>query len=251
MRLTPQLVPPVLRATPWVGFAPAGVVAIGMAWVASRQPPDTMARLLPTRLAVLSVAIGVAFAFDDPAAVLSDPAPSQLILRRLIRTLSATLVASVLVLAVVFVASAGMDLVRVIPAELVTEAIQDPTFDDLADAGLPQFPGGRIALEAATVFAITLAIAAGVSRRVDPEPGRITTSVLLGVYAASWMVPDPYKPWADPSDQRWETGAGWWWAALVTFALVAIALSWDTRNASLGHVWRSPLPAISVAHRSS
>lgn len=215
MRVTPRLVPPVIRSASWVGFAPAGVVALGMAWVASRQPYDTMARLLPTRLAVLAIAIGVAFVFDDAAAVLSDPTPSPLILRRLIRSLSAVLVASVLAVVVLLVASAQMDLVWVIPPEgAQIEEVDPGTFDHIDTEPSTPFPGGRVALEAATVIALTLATAAAVSRRGDPKPGRITTSVLLGVYALTWMIPDSHKPWADPSDQRWETGAAWWWLAL-------------------------------------
>ncbi|MEX0796568.1 MAG: hypothetical protein WD274_07730 [Acidimicrobiia bacterium] len=244
--------PPVIRSASWVGFAPAGVVALGMAWVASRQPSDTMARLLPTRLAVLAIAIGVAFVFDDAAAVLSDPAPSPLILRRLIRSLSAVLVASVLAVVVLFVASAQMDLVWVIPLEAAPiEEVALETSDHIELEPSTPFPGGRLGLEAATLIALTLATAAAVSRRGDPQPGRVTTSVLLGVYAVSWMIPESHKPWADPSDQRWETGAAWWWLALGVSVLAGISLSWDTRKGSWRHTIRTrKRSAIAESHGS-
>ncbi len=245
MRVTPRLVAPVLRATPWVGYAPAGVVALGLAWVASRQPSDTMARLLPTRLAVLAIAIGVAFVFDDAAAVLSDPAPSPLILRRLIRSLSAVLIASTLTLGVLLIASANMELVLVIPPEggPVVE-VDSETFDHIDTEPSTPFPGGRVTLEAATLIAFTLATAAAVSRRGDPKPGQITTSVLLGVYTVSWMIPDSHKPWADPTDQRWETGAAWWWLALIVFVLAGISLSWNTRKSSMRRIIQTRKPSV-------
>jgi hypothetical protein len=225
-----RLVNPVLRSTPLLGFAPAGIIALALAWTASRQPTDTMARLLPTRLAILAWAIATAFVFDDPAARLTDPAPSPLRLRRLIRTMAASVPAAVLLWLVLLLAATDMDLVRVIPSEdsnpvQAEEDSQTPT----ATPGLSPFPGGRIALEAATVMVFALATAAAVSRRGEREPGRITTSVLLGLYAITWMIPDSFKPWADPSDSRWDTGAPWWWVALCAAVVVAGVSSWDSR----------------------
>ncbi|MGH8870878.1 MAG: hypothetical protein ACRDWS_02775 [Acidimicrobiia bacterium] len=245
MRVTRHLVPPVLRATPWVGFAPAGVIALAMAWVATRQPTDTMSRLLPTRIGVLAIVIAVAFVFDDPASRLTAPAPSPLRHRRLIRAVAATIPAAALVVAVLVVASTGMDLVRVIPSEdpapVETEAEALP----MTDPGLAPFPGGRIALETAVLMTFTLAAAAAVSRRGETEPGQITSGVLLGVYAASWMIPDPVKPWADPGDQRWDTGAPWWWVAFGLFVLAGVGMCWDRRRRSwtpTRRTKRDPLP---------
>jgi hypothetical protein len=77
-----------------------------------------------------------------------------------------------------------------------------------------------------------LATAAAVSRRGEREPGRITSSVLLGLYAITWMIPDSSKPWADPGDSRWDTGAPWWWVAFGVAVLVGVVTSWDTRVGS-------------------
>lgn len=228
--MTRHLIAPLLRATPWLGFAPAGLIALAMAWVATRQPADTMARLLPTRIAVLGVVIAVAFVFDDTASRLTDPASSPLRHRRLIRALGATIPAGAFVVAIVLVSSIGMDLVLVMPSDDTSPVeTEDEPILAAPDPELPPFPGGRIALEAATLIAFTLATAAAVSRRGEVEPGRITTGVLLGVYAASWMIPEPVKPWADPNAQRWDTGAPWWWVALGAFVLAAMAWSWDAR----------------------
>jgi hypothetical protein len=226
-----RLAPAGVRSTPLLGFAPAGIIALALAWTASRQPTGTTARLLPTRLAILALAIATAFVFDDPAARLTDPVPSPLRVRRLIRTMTASVPAAVLVWLVLLVASTDMDLVRVIASEdsnlvQVEEAPQMPISEPVPSP----FPGGRIALEAATLIVFTLATAAAVSRRGENEPGRITTSVLLGVYAITWMIPDSFKPWADPSNSRWETGAPWWWVGLGGFVVIGVTLSWDVRK---------------------
>jgi hypothetical protein len=228
-----RLAPAVFRSTPLLGFGPAGLIALALAWTASRQPTDTMARLLPTRLAVLALAIATAFVFDDPAARLTDPVPSPLRVRRLIRALAASVPAAVLVWLVLLVAATDMDLVRVIPAEdLSSVQVEEESQAHTDTPVLSPFPGGRIALEAATVIIFTLTTAATVSRRGENEPGRITTSVLLGVFAVTWMIPDSVKPWADPSDSRWDTGAPWWWVALGLFIVVGVGLSWDSRFGS-------------------
>lgn len=230
--MTRHLLPPALRAMPWVGFAPAGVIALAMAWVATRQPADATYRLLPTRIGMLAIVIAVAFAFDDPASRLTDPSPSPLRLRRAIRTVAATILAAVLLAAVLVVASTGMDLVLVIPSEDPALVESEEAALPMTDPGLAPFPGGRIALETATLITFTLTAAAAVSRRGEIEPGRITSGVLLGVYAASWMVPEAVKPWAYPGDQRWDTGAPWWWVGFGLSALAGVGMCWDARRRS-------------------
>jgi hypothetical protein len=75
-----------------------------------------------------------------------------------------------------------------------------------------------------------LAIASFVAKRWDDEPGKIASAALLALYAGSWMVPERWKPWADPSDSRWTTALPWWWLALVVGVLVMLAFSWDSRQ---------------------
>lgn len=106
-----RLVPPVLRTTAWLGFIPAGAVAAVLAIVASRQPTDVEHRYLPTRIALLAVAIAVGFIFDDPAAPTTDSTPSPLRLRRFIRTVTALASAAAIFTIVLLIAADDMALV--------------------------------------------------------------------------------------------------------------------------------------------
>lgn len=218
--LIPQLVPRVVRATPWVGFLPSAVIAMAMAWVATRQPTSDEHRLMPTRLAILAIVIAASFAFDDPAAPITDPAPISLRWRRLIRATTSVILAGVLISAVMLLAATDMDLVLAVPAGESADGSSE----------VAQFPGGRVALEAATMIGFSFATAAFMARRGEQEPGRIAAAVLLGAYAVSWMFPDSHKPWASPSDQRWETVAAWWWLALGLTVAASAYFSWDART---------------------
>lgn len=218
---------------PWVGFAPAGVIALTLGFVASRQPEGAEFRYLPMRLGVLTVVIALAFAFDDQATPLTDPTPTRLLLRRLIRIVSATAVAAVLVAGVLVFASNGMDLVWTVSDESQTQPSLDPETTEEPVNGLPPLPVGRIALEASTMAFFTLGVAAWLAERGESSPGRVSASTLLGVYAATWMVPESHRPWAYPNDNRWDTGAIWWWISLALFLLVVLILSWDVRHMSL------------------
>lgn len=229
MRLIPLLLRPVIRTMPWIGFVPAGVVALGLGYVASRQPATAGFRYLPVRLGVLTVVIALAFVFDDPATPLTDPTPIRLLLRRMIRIVSSIAVAALLVARVLLLASDGMDLVWTIPSEAASALAAPETIEEI-DSRLPPFPAGRIVLEASTLAFFALGVAAWLAQRGEPSPGRVTASTLLGVYAASWMIPDSHRPWAVPQDQRWETVGPWWWLSLGVFALTVLVLSLDTRQ---------------------
>jgi hypothetical protein len=216
---------------PWIGFGPAGVIALALGFVASRQPEGPEFRYLPIRLGVLALVIALAFVFDDPATPLTDPTPARLLLRRLIRLVSAMSVAAVLVACVLMLASDGVDLVWTIPDQAQIGADTETTEE--SENGLPQLPVERIALEASTLAFFTLGVAAWRSRRGDPSPGPVSTSTLLGVYATTWMIPDSHRPWAYPGDIRWESVAPWWWLSLFVFLVAVLILSADTRQMDL------------------
>jgi hypothetical protein len=225
--MTLKLIPAVLRSTPRFGLVPAGLLAAVMGLVAGRQPFAAEFRFLPTRLAVLSIVIAAGFVFDDTAKPTTDSVPSPLRLRRWIRALFGLLMAAGLFAIVIPFASDGMNLVAVVNSDV---ALGDA---DEAATMEPEFPWGRIALEMATMIGFTLAIAAVTSRRSESEPGRIATGVMLGVYATTWMIPEMYRPWANPMDQRWDTDAIWWWVALGVVWGVAVVFSWDSRAGRL------------------
>lgn len=221
-----SLVPPVLRTTPWLGFIPAGTVATVLAIVASRQPTDVEHRYLPTRMALLAIAIAVGFIFDDPAAPTTDPTPSPLRLRRLIRTVTALTIAAVIFTIVILIAADDMALVA-----LVNNAPESAAVDTElnARAALPTFAWTRLAVEMVTMIGFGLAAAAAVNRRGETEPGRTATAVLLGAFAASWIIPRSLQPWSHPTDHNWQTSTAGWWIALAVVWLTTSILSWDSR----------------------
>lgn len=222
--LSRRLVSFEMRSTPLVGFIPAGAVAVLLGVVAGRQPTGAEFRYLPLRLAVVALVCAVSFVFDDPAKRFSDPAPSPLRVRRGIRALMGVLAASCLLGIVLMTASDGMS--------LVLDASSDAAGATDAEIQLranQELPWGRLALEMATMIGFTLAVAGAVARRGEAEPGRVTSGVLLAVYTLSWMIPERFKPWANPPDPRWTTGAQWWCAALTLMWVSALVLSWDSR----------------------
>lgn len=219
------LVPPVLRTTPWIGFIPAGVLALAIGIIAGQQPAAVEHRYLPTRLAVLAIVTAVGFVFDDSATHITDPAPSPLRLRRLIRAAAAFLLASAIFIPVVFFAADDMSLAVTTEPNTVDAAEPDMNVSEQPSP----FPWGRLFLEMASMSGFVLAAAAVINRRDEAEPGRIAIAVLYAVYALTWLSPESHKPWADPSDQRWETGAIWWWAVFLFVWLSAAVLSWDSR----------------------
>lgn len=227
--MTPKLISSVLGCTPTIGFIPAGLLAVVMGVVAGRQPLGPEFRFLPTRLAVLAIVIAAGFVFDDPAKPTTDSVPSPLRFRRAIRALYGLSLGAALFAVVIPMASEGMNLVAVVASDPVAA----PGGADETAAMEPEFPWGRLALEMVTMIGFTLAIAAATSRRGESEPGRIATGVMLGVYATTWMIPEAYRPWASPNDQRWTTGATWWWVALGIVWTVTAVFSWDSRTERL------------------
>lgn len=200
------------KAIPWVQCLP-GVALIGlMMWGMSSLQPDFASRHIYLRGALLVAALGLSFSYDDPAAETTGATPSPLRFRRGIRTLIGLTPWGVLVGVVVLIATQGMTPMFALSAKLPNA-----------------LPIGRILLEASTMGAWGLAIAAGLAKRWDAEPGRLASAGLLVLYAAAWTVPDQWKPWATPGDPRWDTGLPWWFAALTTGVLIAVAFSWDTR----------------------
>jgi hypothetical protein len=211
-----------IRSTPLIGFIPAGVVALVLGIVAGRQPTGAEFRYLPLRLAIVSLVCAVAFVFDDPAKTFTDPAPSPLHIRRSIRALVGTMAASCLLVVALIPASRDMDVVA------TANQPRAGGFEAEEEAQT-ELPWGRPALEMATMIGLTLSIAGAAARHGQPEPGRITSGIVLVVYALSWMIPDSYRPWAAPLDQRWANGARWWWAALIVVWVSALTISWDSR----------------------
>lgn len=201
-----------VRAVPWIPWFPSAALVALILWGTSSLLPDFASRQLYIRAALLVAALGISFVYDDPAVETTDPAPSPLWKRSSIRTLLGAIPWAILVTATLLVAGRGIE-----PRFILNEDVLNP------------LPVGRILLEGSTMAAWGLAIAAVISKRWEDEPAKFATAGLLALYAASWVVPETWKPWAGPNDSRWDTVLPWWWAALGIGLVVAIAFSWDSR----------------------
>ena len=193
-----------------------GVGILLLSWVVAELPPGFHYRRIFVRSGLLIAALGLCFAFDDPAAPVSDPAPMLLRTRRLLR-LGIYLVPWAISVVAVLWGGAHLG-----------------TTD--ADA-MPAFPWQRLTLEASAMAAVGLAISAVISKRWDDEPGRMATPTLLAVYGMSWLLPWFMNPWPVPTDSRWAPLIPWWWTMLGVGLVVVIWFSWDARR----YAWRSVL----------
>lgn len=241
MRLTRQLSVPVARTLPLRPFIVAACIATALAWMATLQPPETGFRLLPVRLGIMILAAYSAFLLDDPAALLTDPTPSLLRWRRLLTGTYGYVLAFAVLGIVVAIASEGMDFVWT-----VSEPTVDADEPTMVLVGPSPFPAGRLVLEMFTSVAFALAVASVVSHRGQSQPGRLASTVILGAFLVSALVPEAYRPWADPSDQRWTTSANWWWTALFIFLAIGVVFSWEARHRArtrLRHRRIRPMPS--------
>lgn len=215
------------RAVPWIPWLPCAALVAVLLWGADSLLPDFAGRQLYIRAALLVAALGLSFVYDDPGAETIDPSPSPLRRRRVGRTVIGVVPWGILVVTVLIITGRGME-----PTFILSDEIPNP------------FPIGRVLLEASTMATWGLAIAAVISKRWDEEPGKVASAGLLALYAASWVVPEQYKPWANPNDQRWESALPWWWATFAIGLLIVVAFSWDSRVGMRMNV-RSRAPTMS------
>ena len=222
MTLLRRLIP----ALPWIPWVPVLVIIGLLAWAITDLSPDFASRQLYLRAGLLVAGLGLSFAFDDPVAPTTDPMPSSLRRRRSLRMVLG-LVPWVTGVVILFWAGSQGGI--------------DPVWRTSLQPERSELPIGRLILESATMACFGLAIAAVITKRWDDEPGKIASASLLGLYAVSWMVPERWKPWSDPTDLRWGTVLPWWWVALCAAVVVAVVSSWDSRSRpSLLRRWRRP-----------
>lgn len=201
-------------AGPWVQWAPVAVIAGLFAWIVANTVRETDDRVLYLRFGLLVAAMGIAFVLDDPAAVTTAATPSRLLRRRAIRLLIGALPYALIVGVLL---SAG---------DRELEVIRHMTEPEV----LPPIPSLRMALEAATLAALGVALAAMFARHRDERPGRLASVALLALFAASWTIPDRARVWIDPFSLHWVETAPWWAATLAVALLITVATSRDTRT---------------------
>lgn len=204
-----------LPAVPWVPWVPVGAVVGLLAWIVQGLRPDLGSRHIYLRAGLLVAAMGFSFSFDDPAAPTTDPVPSPLRRRRLLRLMISLIPWTALVAVLI---------------EAGTHGGLQPTLLLDANPSQPQLPIGRLLLEGATMAAAGVAIASIVARRWDQEPGRIASGTLLVLYGAAWIIPERWSPFPLPNELGWTATNPWWSAALVLALTVTVIESWDTRQ---------------------
>lgn len=192
------------RSTPLKPLAASASAAL-LAAVVAALTTDADYALMSARFATTALAVGVAFSFDDPASASTGAVPYQLRYRRLNRVLYMFAAFAFLLATVLWLIGA------VLPAD---QAV---------------LPIPRLVLEASGQAAAGLAIAAYLAR-TEPKPGRIAAATLLGIVAASWLLPGPLRPWLHPDDPLWHAGQRIWTSVLATSLLLLTALSWDSRT---------------------
>ena len=192
------------RSTPLKPLGATAITALVVAMVAASTGDGDYA-LMGARFATTALAVGVAFALDDPASTSTGAVPHQLRYRRLNRLLYAGGVWGIILAAVLGAVTV------LLPAD------QSPP------------PIARLLLEASGQAAAGIAIAALLSRE-DPRPGRVAAGALLGAVILSWLLPSPMRPWLHPEDPLWHTGQWIWTGVLVAGLGLLTLFSWDSRS---------------------
>ncbi|MEV2216370.1 ABC transporter [Streptomyces sp. NPDC050997] len=192
------LLAPLARTMPWrtLGAAGAlGLLAAAMPRLLGDEPSDWLALNL-LRAAALALAAGLAFVLDDPARHTTAPVPVRRPVRQLLRA----------ALAVPFTALFWTAAVLLVPA-----AVRPPV--------------GAVTLEAATTFALALALSAVAIRfREEPRPGAGVTAVLLtGAVLSALLPPDRWALMVTVKDERW-AAAHERWGVLLAAALAVWAM---------------------------
>ena len=192
-----QLAPALLRSVRWQPVAVAAVGAAALLGVRRDHLAEPSEALVLLRLVGLLLAVGLAFALDDPCRLTVAGAPTPRWWRVAVQVLVALVPAGVVWLAVLGWATqrAGADL-----------------------------PVAALSLEAATLAALSLAGAAGLAGATGlPDPGAVVGPVLLvgGLLAAG--LPEPVALLVAPGPD-WRAGHERW-AVLLVAGLAVLALA--------------------------
>jgi len=189
------LLVPLARTMPWRTLGAAGAAGLLVA-AAPRllgDEPSDWPVLNMLRAAALALAVGLAFLLDDPARHTTTPVPVRRPVRQLLRAL----------LVVPFTALFWTAAVLLVPA-----AVRPPV--------------GAVTLEAATTFALALALSAAAVRfREEPRPGAgVTAALLTGAVLSPLLLPDRWALIVAVQDERWAAAHERWGVLLAAASVV-------------------------------
>jgi len=231
-----ELLRPTARVIRWSPLLVACGLAFIQVFVQTRDvcPPSNPcigqeARVLALRIAAILIALGAAFALDDPTEETTGHLPTPRWLRRAVRV---GLVAPVVILTW---------------ALLISLALRSSIDPD-------PFPTGALTLELATLVSASLAISAASARFVPEAMGGVAAGpLLLGLVGGAYFLPSKAALFLlDPHAERWRAAHDVW-RVLLLIAVAALAfVSRDPwRNRLLRSLKRIGSPAGQPARRET
>jgi fluoroquinolone transport system permease protein len=190
------LAPPVARALRWGPLLASGAAGGFIVWVLTKEEGlseggmpivDVTTRIQALRISALLLALGTAFLLDDPARPTTDHLPTPLWFHRVLRL---TLTVPVAV---------GLWVIQVWLARQT-------------DPGLQPLPIGDVSLEAASLVALSVALAAGLARFVPDGMGGVAAGPALLVLVGSALFLPPHLGLfpLEAVDPRWQGAHDLW-----------------------------------------
>jgi hypothetical protein len=218
-RVLTELVRPTVRSTAWAQLTAGGALTVllvlatcGSADVWAYEVVDRI------RIAMVLLAVGVAGTLDDPTRPHLDNAPVRLVVRQILR------------LVVALTVTAGWWALTLLSAE------HHPLLGHHRPRGLPL---AGLSIEGVGLVAVTLAVAAAVTRSHGTSGALAAAGTALGVPAVLML----WTPLRHALYPRYELGTDpAWWAAHQRWLAVAVA-------ACVAVMWALRDPATRMSYR--
>lgn len=242
LHATVSLLGPTVRLVPWWHIAAGAVIAAALL-LPSRGDPHLAvgAAVDAIRLAMVPLAVSVAFVIDDPTTQVANATPLPLVARRGLRVVVVTAVIAALWAGTLLLLSTApalnnptdtQDAAAAATADTEPQAAaaeNTPGYDGEEAEPVDSLPTGMLTLEFATLAGLTLAVAAAANRRHRDAPGGIVAAPgALGAAAVAAILPAPvalFTPYAPRPVDPAEPSIDWltWVAAHERWAVVAAA----------------------------
>ncbi|WP_371573782.1 ABC transporter [Streptomyces sp. NBC_01314] len=205
------LVRPTARSLPWTLFAAGWALGLAIAAVPVLFSTDLPAEVLVNlvRTAALCGAVGMAFVLDDPARHTTGVPPVPRPLRQALRAAVVLPAVAAWWMAVLAVLRAG------------------------ADTGeWAAMPWGAVTVEAGTLWALALALAAATVRFTAMSvPGPAVAGAVLALpVTAGALLPPRFALFVPPGDPRWDDAHVLWAGALAAVLTTCLACAPEPRR---------------------